>query len=152
MSWCEFPAFRTLAKNNLDLEWHDLFPEIEEAFVDKAIAPADVSEILLKKKRKPTAALESLLEALRKAPSISEKPVVKIDFDDIPLASTIEDPDPVPVTTDKKANGSSVTPPDSEPTDLKANGSSVSPSDSNPESKPTGNSSKSVSLESELSS
>lgn len=133
MSWCEFPAFRTLAKNNLDLEWHDLFPEIEEAFVDKAIAPADVSEILLKKKRKPTAALQSLLEALRKAPSIREKPVVKIDFDDIPLASTIQDPDPVPVTTDKKANRSSVSPPDSEPTDIKANGLSVSPSDSNPD-------------------
>jgi chaperone BCS1 len=135
MSWCEFPAFRTLAKNNLDLEWHDLFPEIEEAFVDKAIAPADVSEILLKNKRKPTAALQSLLEALRKAPSISEKPVVKIDFDDIPLASTIQDPDPVPVTTDVKANGSSVSPPDSnqdsEPT---ANGSSVRSPDSNPDS------------------
>ncbi|KAG0568366.1 hypothetical protein KC19_6G014600 [Ceratodon purpureus] len=84
MSWCGFPAFRTLAKNNLGLEWHDLFPEIEETFVDKAISPADVSELLLKKKRKgPTAALEGLLEALRIAPSISEKPVVKIDFDAI---------------------------------------------------------------------
>lgn len=83
MSWCEFSAFRTLAKNNLGLEWHDLFPEIEEAFVDKAISPADVSELLLKKKRKPTAALEGLLEGLRKAPSISEKPAVKIDFDAI---------------------------------------------------------------------
>lgn len=90
MSWCEFPAFRTLARNNLDLEWHDLFPEIEEAFVDKAISPADVSEILLKKKRKPVGALEALLEALRKAPSVSEKPAVKIDFEEIMLTGATE--------------------------------------------------------------
>jgi len=107
MSWCQFPAFRTLAKNNLDLEWHDLFPEIEEAFVDKAIAPADVSEILLKKKRKPTAALVALLEALSKAPSVSEKPAVKIDFEEILLtgAAPPEDDDhPVsPASVDSKA-------------------------------------------------
>lgn len=109
MSWCEFPAFRTLAKNNLDLEWHDLFPEIEEAFVDKAISPADVSEILLKKKRKPTAALEALLEALSKAPSVSEKPAVKIDFEEILLTGVSEsdppaagDDDPVPASVDSK--------------------------------------------------
>ena len=93
MSWCEFPAFRTLAKNNLDLEWHDLFPEIEEAFVDKAIAPADVSEILLKKKRKPTVALEALLEALSKAPSVSEKPAVKIDYEEILLTGVTTESD-----------------------------------------------------------
>jgi hypothetical protein len=105
MSWCEFPAFRTLAKNNLDLEWHDLFPEIEEAFVDKAIAPANVSEILLKKKRKPTAALIALLEALSKAPSVSEKPAVKIDFEEILLTgATTEDEGPVsPASVDSKA-------------------------------------------------
>jgi len=121
LSWCEFPAFRTLAKNILDLEWHDLFPEIEEAFVDKAKSPADVSEILLNKKRKPTAALNALLEALSKAPSVSEKPVVKIDFEEILLTGATttepaEDEDPVeePASVDSKvqsveANGNTPT-------------------------------------------
>jgi chaperone BCS1 len=117
MSWCEFPAFRTLAKNNLGLEWHDLFPEIEEAFVDKAISPADVSELLLKKKRKPTAALEGLLEALRKAPSISEKPAVKIDFDaivaDPPTGDDLVESTQVPVKSESAPqddNSSGATP------------------------------------------
>jgi chaperone BCS1 len=112
MSWCEFPAFRTLG-----LEWHDLFPEIEEAFVDKAISPADVSELLLKKKRKPTAALEGLLEALRKAPSISEKPAVKIDFDaivaDPPTGDDLVESTQVPVKSESAPqddNSSGATP------------------------------------------
>ena len=82
MSWCGFDAFKTLAKNNLGLYTHSLFPEIENAIVDKAIAPADVSEVLLKKKQYPTAALEALLEFLHKSPSISEKPVVKLTLDE----------------------------------------------------------------------
>ncbi|KAG0586553.1 hypothetical protein KC19_2G099500 [Ceratodon purpureus] len=102
MSWCKFSAFRTLARNNLGLEWHDLFPQIEEAMEDKAITPADVSEFLLKKKRNPTAALEGLLEALAKAPSVSEKPPVKtLDFDEINLlAGTIVDANTPPAAED----------------------------------------------------
>ena len=97
MSWCQFPAFRTLAKNNLGLEWHDLFPQIEEAFQGKAITPADVSEHLLNNKRNPTAALEDLLAALTKAPMAaeikpSEEPDVAeiVDADHPPAA---DDPD-----------------------------------------------------------
>ena len=82
MSWCGFDAFKTLAKNNLGLYTHSLFPEIRDVIVDKAIAPADVSEVLLKKKRYPTEALEALLEFLHKSPSISEKPVVKLTLDE----------------------------------------------------------------------
>lgn len=89
MSWCEYPAFRTLAANNLGLEWHDLFPEIENAIAGKAISPADVSELLLKKKRNPTAALEGLLEVLGKAPLSEEKPVMKIDLDELQLTEAI---------------------------------------------------------------
>ena len=82
MSWCGFDAFKTLVKNNLGIDNHSLFPEIENVIVDKAIAPADVSEVLLKKKRNPTAALEALLEFLHKSPLISEKPVLKLTLDE----------------------------------------------------------------------
>lgn len=80
MSWCGFPAFQTLARNNLGLEWHDLFPEIEAAIANKAIAPAEVSELMLKKKRNPTAALEGLLDTLGRAKLVSEIPLVKVDM------------------------------------------------------------------------
>lgn len=69
MSWCRYPAFVTLARNNLNLEAHELFPAIENAIADKAISPADVSELLLKKKRNPTAALKGLLEVLKSTPT-----------------------------------------------------------------------------------
>lgn len=92
MSWCCFPAFRTLAKSNLGLEWHDLFPDVEKAIADKAISPADVSEILLKKKRDPTAALESLLEKLERTKSVSEIPVVKINMDEDQTSEVLDDP------------------------------------------------------------
>lgn len=81
MSWCTFAAFRTLAKNNLGLEWDDLFPKIEKAFTDKAISPADVSELLLQKKDDPTAALEGLLKRLYKTKLTTEVPLVKLEFD-----------------------------------------------------------------------
>lgn len=80
MSWCGFPAFQTLARNNLGLEWHDLFPEIEAAIANKAIAPAEVSELMLKKKRNPTAALEGLLDTLGRTKWVSEIPLAKVDM------------------------------------------------------------------------
>jgi hypothetical protein len=108
MSWCKFPAFRTLARNNLGLEWHDLFPQIEEAMEDKAITPADVSEFLLKKKRNPTVALEGLLEALAKAPLVSEKPPVKtLDFDEINLFAGAVDVNNPPVAEDADSGSES---------------------------------------------
>lgn len=101
MSYCEFPAFRTLAKNNLRLEWHDLFPKIEKAMAGKAMTPADVSELLLKKRDDPTAALQELLEALEKTALVSE---VKVEFDEISESAnpTVDDdpsPDPVNEST-----------------------------------------------------
>ena len=91
MSWCTFAAFRTLAKNNLGLEWHDLFPKIEKAFTDKAISPADVSELLLQKKDDPTAALEGLLKVLHKTKLTTEVPLVKLEFD-VDQANAKHDP------------------------------------------------------------
>jgi chaperone BCS1 len=75
MSWCTFPAFQILAYNNLGLETHALFPEVEKAIFDKAITPADVSELLLKKKRDSTAALEGLIQVLlQETQLVSELP------------------------------------------------------------------------------
>lgn len=82
MSWCTFAAFRTLAKNNLGLDDHDLFPKLEKAFTDKAISPANVSELLLRKKDDPTAALEGLLKAVQRAKLAADVPLVKVEFDD----------------------------------------------------------------------
>jgi hypothetical protein len=82
LSWCTFTAFQVLAYNNLGLEKHDLFPEVEKAILDKAITPADVSEHLLKSKRNPTAALEGLIQVLHKTKLASEIPVVSLEQDD----------------------------------------------------------------------
>jgi hypothetical protein len=79
MSWCKFPAFRTLARNNLGLEWHDLFPQIEEA-----------------------------MEALAKAPLVSEKPPVKtLDFDEINLFAGAVDVNNPPVAEDADSGSES---------------------------------------------
>lgn len=77
----------------------------------KAISPADVSELLLKKKRYPTAALEGLLEALAKAPSVSEKPAVKtLDFDEINmLAETVVQASTPPAAEDADSGSDSST-------------------------------------------
>jgi len=78
MSWCTFPAFQILAYNNLGLETHPLFPEVEKAIFDKAITPADVSELLLKKKRDSTAALEGLIQVLlQETQLVSELPAAE---------------------------------------------------------------------------
>ncbi|CAK9208331.1 unnamed protein product [Sphagnum jensenii] len=78
MSWCTFPAFQVLAYNNLGLKKHELFPEVEKAISGKAITPAEVSELLIKKKRNPTAALEGLIHDLHKTKLASEIPEVNI--------------------------------------------------------------------------
>jgi SpoVK/Ycf46/Vps4 family AAA+-type ATPase len=82
LSWCTFTAFQVLAYNNLGLEKHDLFPEVEKAILDKAITPADVSEHLLKSKRNPTAALKGLIQVLHKTKLASEIPVASLEQDD----------------------------------------------------------------------
>lgn len=83
MSWCRYPAFVTLAQNNLNLEKHKLFPAIENAIADKAISPADVSELLLKRKRNPTAALKGLLEVLKSAPTADPDTTSEIFDEDV---------------------------------------------------------------------
>lgn len=49
MSYCGFEGFKVLAKNYLELEWHDLFPRIETLLEEVNITPADVAENLMPK-------------------------------------------------------------------------------------------------------
>ncbi|KAL8467592.1 hypothetical protein ACS0TY_031001 [Phlomoides rotata] len=49
MSYCSFEGFKVLAKNYLELEWHDLFPRIESLLGEVKITPADVAENLMPK-------------------------------------------------------------------------------------------------------
>lgn len=67
MSYCSFPAFKILARNYLGLEDHHLLPQIEEIIEDGAhdIIPAQASEILIRNRDDPTAALEQVLNELR---------------------------------------------------------------------------------------
>ncbi|CAL5077528.1 unnamed protein product [Urochloa decumbens] len=48
MSYCCFEAFKTLARNYLDVEAHPLFQRVEELLQVVEIIPADVAECLLK--------------------------------------------------------------------------------------------------------
>nr|GMD58475.1 AAA-ATPase At3g28580-like [Ipomoea batatas] len=49
LSYCCFEAFKVLAKNYLDIESHELFPEIRDLLGETKITPADVAENLMPK-------------------------------------------------------------------------------------------------------
>ncbi|CAK7351313.1 unnamed protein product [Dovyalis caffra] len=66
MSYCCFEAFKVLAKNYLEIEWHELFGKIEELFGETKISPADVAENLMPKsdEEDEETCLKNLIEAL----------------------------------------------------------------------------------------
>ncbi|XP_059070739.1 AAA-ATPase At3g28580-like [Cryptomeria japonica] len=74
LSFCTFPAFKVLARNYLGVEDHPLFEQVEVLMKEAQMTPADVSEELMRVTDDPTAALEKLIEALRRA---MEKAAVK---------------------------------------------------------------------------
>ena len=49
MGYCRFEAFKVLAKNYLEIEWHELYGEIERLVEDIDMSPADVAENLMPK-------------------------------------------------------------------------------------------------------
>ncbi|KAJ0254050.1 AAA-ATPase [Hirschfeldia incana] len=49
MSYCRFEAFKVLAKNYLEIEWHELYGEIERLLEETDVSPADVAETLMPK-------------------------------------------------------------------------------------------------------
>ncbi|OMP09757.1 hypothetical protein COLO4_05160 [Corchorus olitorius] len=74
LSYCRFEAFKTLAKNYLDLDSNDLFEKIGILLEETDITPADVAEYLIPKlgKKDPDSCLESLIQALEDAKENSE--------------------------------------------------------------------------------
>lgn len=69
LSYCCFDSFKVLANNYLDVESHDLFPEIRHLLGETNITPADVAENLMPKSSKENAntCLERLIKALETA-------------------------------------------------------------------------------------
>ncbi|KAK3140353.1 hypothetical protein QOZ80_5AG0399750 [Eleusine coracana subsp. coracana] len=71
MSYCRFQAFKVLAKNYLDIDDHELFPEIRRLLgEDVDVTPADVAENLMPRsnKRDVHATLANLIVTLNKVP------------------------------------------------------------------------------------
>uniref|UniRef100_A0A0E0LI43 AAA+ ATPase domain-containing protein n=1 Tax=Oryza punctata TaxID=4537 RepID=A0A0E0LI43_ORYPU len=69
MSYCGFEAFKTLAKNYLDIDAHHLFDAVEEFLRDVNLTPADVAECLMTAKRSgsdDTSCLEICIDELKK--------------------------------------------------------------------------------------
>jgi chaperone BCS1 len=67
MSYCEFEAFKTLAKNYLGVDEHPLFDTIEELLQVVDITPADVAECLMasdRTDRDADACLQRLIDEL----------------------------------------------------------------------------------------
>ncbi|KAF0908836.1 hypothetical protein E2562_028720 [Oryza meyeriana var. granulata] len=69
MSYCGFEAFKTLAKNYLDIDAHHLFAVVDEVLREVNLTPADVAECLMTAKRSgsdDTSCLEICIDELKK--------------------------------------------------------------------------------------
>ncbi|OEL14085.1 AAA-ATPase, partial [Dichanthelium oligosanthes] len=64
MSYCGFEAFKTLAKNYLDIDSHRLFGAVEELLLEVDIRPADVAECLTTARRGGNGEHDSSMEFL----------------------------------------------------------------------------------------
>ncbi|KAL2338631.1 hypothetical protein Fmac_013077 [Flemingia macrophylla] len=69
MSYCSFPALKILLKNYLGCEEGDLedsiLKQLEEVVDVARMTPADISEVLIKNRRKKEKAVEELLETMK---------------------------------------------------------------------------------------
>ncbi|WCJ20846.1 P-loop containing nucleoside triphosphate hydrolases superfamily protein [Euphorbia peplus] len=75
LSYCCYEAFKILANNYLDVESHDLFPEIEKLLDETNMTPADVAENLMPKSDEEGEedCLKNLIAALKDAKVEQEK-------------------------------------------------------------------------------
>ncbi|OMO79122.1 hypothetical protein CCACVL1_13900 [Corchorus capsularis] len=75
MSYCCFDAFKVLAKNYLEIDFHPLFKEIETLLGEIEMTPADVAENLMPKSDydKEETCFNRLIEALKAAKEESIK-------------------------------------------------------------------------------
>lgn len=77
MSYCSFPALKILLKNYLGCEECELeetiLKQLEEVVDVARMTPADISEVLIKNRRKKEKAVEELLETLKVRAEMNEK-------------------------------------------------------------------------------
>ncbi|KAL0728410.1 hypothetical protein Bca4012_024503 [Brassica carinata] len=75
MSYCRFEAFKVLAKNYLEIEWHELYGEIERLVEEIDMSPADVAENLMPKSDEEDAevCLKRLVKSLEEEKDNSRK-------------------------------------------------------------------------------
>ncbi|XP_058113658.1 AAA-ATPase At3g50940-like [Magnolia sinica] len=66
LSYCEFDAFKTLARNYLDTDDHKLFGEIEEVLVAAKMTPADVAEIFMSCNDDADVGMRNVLEEMKR--------------------------------------------------------------------------------------
>ncbi|CAM0905602.1 unnamed protein product [Alopecurus aequalis] len=80
MSYCEFGAFKTLAKNYLGVEDHQLFDPIKELLQVLEITPADVAECLMASNctdRDADACLQRLIDELNAKKQAKDRVLLK---------------------------------------------------------------------------
>ncbi|KAL3723227.1 hypothetical protein ACJRO7_035413 [Eucalyptus globulus] len=75
MSYCCFEAFKVLARNYLDIDYHPLFTTISGLFEETKMTPADVAENLMPKSdsEDPETGLRNLIEALKAAKELEAR-------------------------------------------------------------------------------
>lgn len=75
LSYCNYEAFKVLAKNYLNVETHELFEEIKEVIKDAKMTPADVAENLMPKSRQEEAetSLRRLIGSLEEMKRAAEE-------------------------------------------------------------------------------
>lgn len=91
MSYCTFLAFKVLARNYLGIEDHILLSKVEQIIEDAHVTPAEVSEILVRKRENPTRALEELISELEVAkckpwPATSKEEAMVEDLEEVKQA------------------------------------------------------------------
>jgi len=75
LSYCCYEAFRVLAKNYLDVDYHRLFSVVEGLLKETKMTPADVAENMMPKSKSDDVekCLKKLIEALKKAKKKAEE-------------------------------------------------------------------------------
>lgn len=81
LSYCTFEAFKVLAKNYLGIETHEMFKEVQEVMEEEGVemTPADVSEVMTRKKRDVEEALRCLLTELRESKAKRKEKICEDD-------------------------------------------------------------------------
>ncbi|XP_019177219.1 PREDICTED: AAA-ATPase ASD, mitochondrial-like [Ipomoea nil] len=109
LSYCCFEAFKVLVNNYLDVESHQLFPEIKRLLGETKITPADVAESLMPKSAREEAdtCLKRLIKSLEAA---KEEARLKAEEEErIKAAKEEEDRKKKQAAEDNKKAESSVT-------------------------------------------